>query len=101
MEMHFHAPPMPAAAALVDHARRRLTYVLMHRRDRVQRVEVRLGRTHSRRGRDARYCVIRLQLHDAASLSVVDGGADLYDAIDRAADRAARLAAEHLLHGRS
>lgn len=96
MEIRVHVPRAHAADALADHARRRLLYVLMRRQDRVRRVEVRLGDTRSRRGLQDRYCLIQVQLTDAPAVTVVDGGADLYDVIDRAADRAGRLAGDRL-----
>ncbi|WP_157265647.1 HPF/RaiA family ribosome-associated protein [Azohydromonas aeria] len=96
MEIRVHVPHAHAGDALADHARRRLLYVLMHRQHRVRRIEVRLGDTRSRRGLHDHYCVIQLQFTDAPALTVVDGGEDLYDVIDRAADRAGRLASERL-----
>lgn len=96
MEIRVHVPRTYAADALADHARRRLLYVLMHRQDRVRRVEVRLGDTRSRRGLRDRYCLVQVRLTDAPPVTVVDGGTDLYDVIDRAVDRAGRLAGDRL-----
>jgi hypothetical protein len=42
------------------------------------------------------YCKIQLRLMHTGVATVVDVGKDLYDAIDRAVDRAGRLAMEHL-----
>lgn len=82
--------------ALVDHVRRRLLYVLMRRQNQVQRIDVRLGDTRSRRGLAKRYCLIKLQLVGALTVTVIGAGGDLYDVIDRAADRAGHLAVEQL-----
>lgn len=96
MEIRVHVPHAYAGDALADHARRRLMYVLMHRQHRVRRIEVRLGDTRSRRGLQDRYCLIQVHFTDAPALTVVDGGEDLYEVIDRAADRAGQLAGERL-----
>ncbi|NML18337.1 HPF/RaiA family ribosome-associated protein [Azohydromonas caseinilytica] len=95
MEIRVHAA-CARAAALADHARRRLLYVLMPRRHQVQRIEVHLGDTRSRRGGREGYCKVQLQLLHAGVTTVVDVSKDLYDAIDRAVDHAGRLAAERL-----
>ena len=98
MEIRVHAA-CARAAALADHARRRLLYVLRPRQHQIESVEVRLGDTRSRRGQQEGYCRIQLRLVHAGVTSVVDVGKDLYDAIDRAVDRAGRLALEHLRGG--
>jgi hypothetical protein len=81
---------------VVEHARRRLLFRLRHRSDRVAQVSVRFGTTRSRRGRQDSYCVMQVQLRGAPAATVVDIGADVYDTIDRAADRVGRLAEEQL-----
>lgn len=95
MEIRVHAA-CARAAALADHARRRLLYVLMPRRHQVQRIDVHVGETRSRRGMQDGYCKVQLQLVHAGVTTVVDVGKDLYDAIDRAVDQAGRLVAEKL-----
>jgi hypothetical protein len=95
MEIRVHAA-CARAAALADHARRRLLYVLRSRQHQVEHVEVHLGDTRSRRGLQEGYCKVRLRLVQAGVTTVVDVGKDLHDAIDRAVDRAGRLAMEHL-----
>lgn len=81
---------------LADHARRRLSYRLMHRSDRIAHVLVKLGGTGGRRGRQDTYCVMHVQLRGARAATVVDIGADAHDTIDRAADRVSRLTEEQL-----
>jgi hypothetical protein len=95
MEIRVHAA-CARAAALADHARRRVLYVLRSRQHEVESIDVRVGDTGSRRGRQEGYCRIQLKLVRAGVATVVDIGKDLYDAIDRAVDRAGRLAAERL-----
>lgn len=81
---------------VLGHARRRLQFRLGHRSDRVEHVLMRFGDTGSRRGHLDTYCVMRVQLRGAPAATVVDIGADVYDTIDRAADRVGRLAEEQL-----
>jgi hypothetical protein len=95
MEIRVHAA-CARAAALADHARRRVLYVLRSRQHEVESIDVRVGDTRSRRGQQDGYCRIQLKLVRAGVATVVDIGKDLYDAIDRAVDRAGRLAAERL-----
>lgn len=95
MEIRVHAA-CARAAALADHARRRLLYVLRTRQHQVEHVEVRLGDTGSRRGLQEGYCKVQLRLVHAGVATVVDFGKDLYDAVDRAVDRAGRLVMEQL-----
>jgi ribosome-associated translation inhibitor RaiA len=95
MEIKVHAA-CARAAALADHARRRLQYVLRARQHEVERIDVRMGDTGSRRGQQDGYCKIQVKLVRAGVATVVDIGKDLYEAIDRAVDRAARMAMERL-----
>lgn len=83
-------------AGLADHAQRRLSYRLAHRRERIAHVSVKLGDTGSRRGFRDVYCVMQVQLRGARAATVVDIGADPLDTIDRTVDRVSRLAEEQL-----
>ena len=96
MEIRFQTPARPGAAALADHARRRLHLRLSRRSDRVTCVAVNLGDTRSRDGRRSVYCVVRVQLDGSPPASAVNVGADAYETIDRACDRVGRLVEEHL-----
>ncbi|WP_088287537.1 hypothetical protein [Ideonella sp. A 288] len=69
---------------------------MQHRSDRVEHIEVRFGDARERRPHQDSYCIVRLKLHGASAATVVQVGADAYSAIDRAADRACRLAEEQL-----
>ena len=95
MEIRVHAA-CARAATLADHARRRILYVLRAREHQVESIDVRVGDTRSRRGQQDGYCKIQLRLVHAGVATVVDIGKDLYEAIDRSVDRAARLAVERL-----
>ncbi|WP_157269461.1 HPF/RaiA family ribosome-associated protein [Azohydromonas aeria] len=95
MEIRVHAA-CARAAALADHARRRLLYVLRSHQHQVEHVEVRLGDTRSRRGAQDGYCKVQLRLVHAGVATVVDVAHDIHEAIDRAIDRAGRAVTEHL-----
>ncbi|MEJ8838387.1 hypothetical protein [Ramlibacter sp. AN1133] len=74
------------------HARRRLQACLRQRSACVAHVSVKIGDASGRRAPHDAYCLMRVQLHGAPEATVVDIGADAYEAIDRAADRIGRLA---------
>ncbi|MDP3798651.1 MAG: HPF/RaiA family ribosome-associated protein [Polaromonas sp.] len=86
----------PITAALADHARRRLRFVLTRHSDRIQRVVVRLGDENGPRGGVDKFCRIQVYLSDAPVAVIEDIGPDLYAAIDRAADRVGRVIVKHL-----
>ncbi len=82
--------------ALAVHVRRRLGFVLTRHSAHIQRVAVRLGDENGPRGGVDKYCRIQVNLLDAPFAIVEDVGADLYAAIDRAADRVGRVVVKHL-----
>jgi putative sigma-54 modulation protein len=82
--------------AAVDHARRRLRFVMTRHSDRIQRIVVRLGDMRGTFGQHGMYCRIRVELLEAPCVESLDTGADLYDLIDRAVDRSGRAVLKHL-----
>lgn len=82
--------------ALADHVRRRLGFALRHYSDRMQRVSVRLGDENGPRGGVDKFCRIHVHLIGAPAALAEDVGADLYAAIDRAADRIGGVVGRHL-----
>jgi hypothetical protein len=96
MNVDFQGRGLPIPAALADHARRRLHFVLMQRGELVQRVVVRLGCANNRRGHSDMYCLMQVHMSDALAAAVVDIGPDIHEVIDRASDRVGRMVAEHL-----
>ena len=96
MNVNIQSLGFPITAALADHARRRLRFVLTRHSDRIQRVVVRLGDENGPRGGVDKFCRIQVYLFDAPVAVIEDIGPDLYAVIDRAADRMGRLVAKNL-----
>lgn len=82
--------------AMAAHVRRSLRRGLLHRSDRVDRVEVRLGGRGSDGGGSDMYCLMQVHLNGMSSATVVDMGADMHVTIERAAERVGRLAGAKL-----
>jgi hypothetical protein len=83
----------PAQPDLVAHANRRLLSALGRRSEWVERIDVRLGGARAGTGALDGYCLIQLRLR-GASATIVDIASDPYRAVDRAAERAGRIAEE-------
>ena len=96
MNIDIQSLGFPITAALLDHARRRLRFVLTRRSDRIQRVVVRLGDENGPRGGVDKFCRIQVYLIDAPVAAVEDVGTDLYSVIDCATDRVGRAVVKHL-----
>lgn len=82
--------------ALAGHVRRRLGFALARHGDRIQRVGVRLGDENGPRGGVDKFCRIQVRLVDAPAAVIEDVSADLYAAIDRAAERVGRVVDRNL-----
>ena len=101
MNFDIQSQGFPLTAALAEHSRRRLRFVLTRQSDRVQRVVVRLGDENGPRGGVDKFCRIQVHLLDAPVALIEDIGLDLYTVIDRAADRAGRAVVKHLDRSRT
>ncbi|MBE0624172.1 MAG: HPF/RaiA family ribosome-associated protein [Burkholderiales bacterium] len=77
-------------APLLDHTARRLRFALTRTGDRIKRVVVRLGVGKGPGAGENKFCRIQVVLEHAPPVLIEDAGADLYAAIDRAAERAGR-----------
>jgi len=73
-----------------DHLMKRLACRLSHGDDHITRVNVRLSDINGPRGGADKRCFIEVRLKRAPALAIEDTEADLYLAIDRAAERAGR-----------
>jgi len=91
MDIRFENRGADTHFALSEHTRRRLEFRLMHRRDRVAYISVKLDANASRMGHQGSYCLLRVQLRDLPAATVVDLGGDAHAMIDRAVDRVGRL----------
>ena len=100
MHIDIQARQFRLTRALREHVLRRLRFALDASRPEVLRVRVRLFDENGPRGGEDKRCRIQLTLARAPALLVEDSEADLYVAIDRAADRAGRTLARQLARGR-
>ena len=96
MKIQIQSTAFPLTAAILDHTERRLHFALTPRRDRIRRVDVRLGDSNGPRGGEDKFCRIRVFLEDAPPVLIEDRGGDLYAAIGRAAERAGRNVVKEL-----
>ena len=82
--------------ALREYTGRRLKFALARAGDRVRRVTVRLSDVNGPRGGIDKRCRIQVTMNGIAAVVIEDTEADLYLAIDRAADRTGRSVARRL-----
>ena len=81
---------------LRGHAERRLQFALSWANHDVRKVAVRLSDINGPRGGNDKRCQIQIRLAGGQDVVIEDTEADLYVAIDRAADRADRAVARRL-----
>lgn len=82
--------------SLREHIERRLQFALGWADEQVRQVSVRLSDENGPRGGEDKRCRIQITFRSAPSVVIDDTQADLYVAIDRAADRAGRAVARRL-----
>jgi ribosome hibernation promoting factor len=82
--------------ALRAHVERRLQFALSHFGERIGLVTVRLVDINGPRGGDDKSCRVDVRLRPSGNVFVEDVKADLYAAIDRAAERAGRSVSHEL-----
>lgn len=90
MRINIKVRGLPWSSALCRHAERRLRFVLARCDDRIQRVVMRLSDVNGPRGGLDKRCHLQLVAAGLPEVVVKDTAANLYRAIDRATDRAAR-----------
>ena len=90
MQIQIHADDFDLTEGLRDHVAKRLAYALNHTRDIVVRIVVRLSDVNGPRGGVDKRCGIEVRLKGASAIAIDDTQADLYVAIDRAAERTGR-----------
>jgi putative sigma-54 modulation protein len=100
MQIDIQARHFPLTDALYSHIKRRLSFALHNRDDRIQRVFVRVSDINGPRGGADKRCHIQVTLTHLPDVVIKDTGADLYEAIDRAADRAGRTTVRRLTRQR-
>ena len=90
MQIQIHANDFALTEGLRDHVAKRLAYAMNHGRDIVSRIVVRLSDVNGPRGGVDKRCGIEVRLKGASTIAIDDTEADLYVAIDRAAERTGR-----------
>ena len=90
MKIDLQAQHFSLTKALRDHVVRRLGFALTAGAEQVQRVLVRLSDSNGPRGGSDKRCKIQLVLPRHPDIVIEDTEANLYVAIDRAANRAGR-----------
>ena len=85
---------------LRDYVMKRLAYAFAHGEDHVTRLSVSLSDINGPRGGADKRCLIEVRLKQAPVVVIKDVEADLYVAIDRAAERAGRAVERRLTRQR-
>lgn len=96
MHIDIHTHGFSLTPGLREHVEKRLAYALSHIGDSIMRLTVRLSDINGPKGGDDKRCLIELRLKKASAVVIEDVEADLYVAIDRAAERAARTLSRRL-----
>lgn len=90
MHISIHTRNFDLTDALGSYTERRLRFALISADNHIQRIVVRLSDINGPKGGDDKRCHVQVVLAGLPDVVVEDIEADLYFAIDRAADRAAR-----------
>jgi len=101
MQIEIQAVEFDLTDALREHVQRRLHFALSRFEGRVARVIVRLSDLNGPRGGADKNCRLQIRVHGLPDVIIEDVEADLYVAINRAADRAARTVERQLRRARS
>jgi putative sigma-54 modulation protein len=100
MHIDIHTHGFSLTPGLREYVEKRLAYALSHGDDSIMRLTVRLSDINGPRGGDDKCCLIEVRLKQAPAVVIEDIEADLYVAIDRAAERAGRTLARRLARQR-
>ena len=95
MQIEIQARDFSLTQALRSHVVRRLGFALSNRFDRIERIGVRLSDINGPRG-GGKTCQLHILMPGQSDVIIVDTQTNLYVAIDRAANRAARAVARRL-----
>jgi len=100
MQMDIQSQGFTLTDGIRDYVMKRLAYGLNHGDEAITRVIVRLSDINGPRGGDDKRCLIEVRLKATPAVVIEDTEADLYVAIDRAAERAGRTLARRLARQR-
>ena len=90
MQIYIQSHNFPLTRALKGHVERRLGFALSTKNEHIQKVMVRLSDINGPRGGEDKCCRIMIVLPHLQDVVIEDTKANLYCAIDQAADRAGR-----------
>ncbi len=90
MQIQIHSDDFDLTDGLREHIVRRMAYSLNHGRDVISRVVVRLTDVNGPRGGVDKSCGIEVRLIGTSAIAIDETQADLYVAIDHAAERTGR-----------
>ncbi len=96
MQIDIHSRDFTLTRALREHASKRLRFALLRCSEPIRRVVMQLSDINGPRGGVDKRCHLRLVLDGMPDIIIEDIEADMYTAIDRAADRAGRTLARKL-----
>lgn len=96
MQIDIQCRSFDLTEGLRDYVRKRLAYNLSFGDAHITRVIVRLSGINGPRGGEDKRCRIEVRLKGLPAVVIEDTEADLYMAIDRAADRAGRMLVRRL-----
>lgn len=96
MQMDIQSQGFSLTDGIRDYVMNRLAYTLAHGDAVITRIIVRLSDINGPRGGDDKRCLVEVRLKAASAVVIEDVEADLYLAIDRAAERAGRTLARKL-----
>lgn len=99
MQMAIQCRGFALTEGLRDYARKRLSYSLSFGDGYILRAIMRLSDINGPRGGKDKRCHIEVRLKGLPAVVIADTEADLYVAIDRAAERAGRTLARRLARG--
>ena len=100
MRIDIQALGFDLTPALRAHTERRIHFALGWATTQVSRLCVRLSDLNGPRGGEDKRCQMRISLAEAPEVVIEDTQADLYEAIDRAAERAGRTVGRRLERSR-
>jgi putative sigma-54 modulation protein len=90
MQIHIHSQGFLLTEALRAHIERRIHFALSWAAEQIRSVTVRLSDQNGTRGGIDKRCRFLIGVKGAADIVISETQADMYAAIDRAADRAGR-----------
>lgn len=96
MQIKIHTQGFVLTESLRAHVERRFQFAMNRFQDHVMCVTVRLSDINGPSKGVDKHCQVQLQLRGLADIVINDTEADLYVAVDRAAERTARTLGRHL-----